>query len=212
MKNIKILASIALMSIVSIGLGQGDIDNRDKLQFGLKAGANYANVYDEKTEEFTADGKFGFVGGLFFTIPLGKYLGIQPEVLYSQKGFKGDGSLLGSNYEVTRTTSFLDVPLLIAVKPSPMLTILVGPQYSYLLKQKDEFSGPNFNSTQEQEFENDNIRDNIFGFLGGIDVNLNPLVIGARVGFDFQDNNGDGTSDTPRYKNTWLQGTLGFVF
>ena len=29
---------------------------------------------------------------------------------------------------------------------------------------------------------------------------------------DIQNNNGDGTSTTPRYKNVWFQGTLGFKF
>ncbi len=44
-----------------------------------------------------------------FSLPLGIFFGIQPEIPYSEKGFKASGSFLGSNYNATRTTSYLDV-------------------------------------------------------------------------------------------------------
>ncbi|MFZ1290564.1 MAG: hypothetical protein WAR79_10765, partial [Melioribacteraceae bacterium] len=65
---------------------------------------------------------------------------------------------------------------------------------------------------QEQEFENENIRKNTFSLLGGIDFNLENYVIGTRVGWDLYNNNGDGSSTTPRYKNVWGQITLGYRF
>jgi hypothetical protein len=191
---------------------ENNVDQRDKLQIGFKAGANFSNVYDAKGDQFKADPKFGFVGGVFLSIPIGKYLGIQPEVLFSQKGFKATGSILGSSYKFTRTTNYIDIPLLIALKPIESVTILGGPQYSYLIKQKDEFSNAILSTTQEQEFNNDNIRKNTLCILGGIDINCNPLVISARAGWDFMNNNGDGTSSTPRYKNVWYQLTLGLKF
>lgn len=181
-------------------------------QFGLKIGANYSNVYDAKGEEFTADGKAGLAAGAFLTIPIGKYLGFQPEVLFSQKGFQASGSVLGSSYSFTRTTNHLDIPLLIAVKPSKFLTLKAGPQYSYLLKQNDNFSNSFFSTELEEEFNNDNIRKNTLSLLVGGDINIDRVVIGARAGWDIQDNKGDGSSNTPRYKNVWYQGTIGFRF
>lgn len=145
-------------------------------------------------------------------IPLGSFLGIQPELLYSQKGFKATGTLLGSPYSLTRTTNYLDVPILIALKPIGLITILVGPQYSYLLSQKDVYDNSIMTVVQEQTFKNENIRKNTFGILGGVDINLGNLVIGARVGWDITNNNGDGTSTTPRYKNAYYQATLGYRF
>ncbi len=35
-------------------------------------------------------------------------------------------------------------------------------------------------------------------FIGGIDINFEYVVIGARIGWDIQNNNGDRTSSTPR--------------
>jgi hypothetical protein len=185
-------------------------DSRDKLSIGLKIGANLSNVYDSQGDQFNADSKFGLAAGAFVSIPIVKYLGIQPEILFSQKGFKGSGSILGSDYSFTHTTNYIDVPLLVAIKPISALTILAGPQYSYLVKQKYVFNSALVNIDQEKEFSNDNVRKNILCFIGGFDFNIDQIVIGARAGWDFQTNNGDGTSTTPRYKNMWYQATIGF--
>ncbi len=199
--------------MVNVGNAQEDkTDLREKLTFGVKVGANLSNVYDSKAEQFNADAKFGLATGVFVAVPIGKYLGIQPEILFSQKGFKATGTLLGSNYSMTRTTDYIDVPLLIALKPIGFLTLLAGPQYSYLLKQKDVFENSAASIEQTDEFKNDNIRKNTMCFTGGFDVNVNNLVIGARAGWDFKENNGDGTSTTPRYKNVWYQATIGYRF
>lgn len=182
------------------------------VSFGIKAGTNYSNVYDSDNDDFVADGKFGFSAGGFATIPLGKFLGIQPEILYSQKGFKSTGTYFGSTYEMTRTTDFIDVPVLLAVKPIDQVTLLFGPQFSYLLKQKDEFTGGNISSTQQQEFDNDDITKNILGLTGGADINVDNLVFGLRAGWDIKTNEGNGDSSTPRYKNMWYQATVGYRF
>lgn len=203
------------VSITSIGIAQEtttETDFRERLRFGIKAGVNNSNVYDSKGEKFTADGKFGFVGGVSLAIPIGKYLGFHPEVLFSQKGFQANGMLLGSPYTFTRTTSYLDIPLQIALKPSEFITIVAGPQYSYLIKQKDEFTSNIISSEQEEEFKNENIRKNMFGVVGGLDINLKHFVISGRVGWDVSQNNGDGTTTTPRYKNRWIQATIGYCF
>lgn len=210
MKKSTIIAAL-FISFTSIVMAQ-ERDNRENLRVGLKAGLNYSNVYDETGDSFNADAKFGLAGGIFLAIPIGKYLGIQPEVLVSQKGFQGTGMLLGSPYSFTRTTTYIDVPLQLAFKPSEFISLLAGPQYSYLIKQRDVFTNSASSLTQEQEFEQDNIRKNIFGVVGGMDINLRHVVLSSRVSWDVQNNNGDGSSYTPRYKNVWLQQTIGFAF
>lgn len=213
MKKVKqtILLIVSAMFMASFGNAQNSFnDSRKSIQVGLKIGANLSNIYDSEDENFTADSKLGLAGGAFVSIPIGTFLGIQPEFLFSQKGYKGSGSILGSKYTYSRTSNFIDVPLLLAIKPISALTILAGPQFSYLLKETYKFDSDVININNEQDFENDNIRKNLLCFVGGIDINLSQLVIGARVGFDLQNNNGDGTSTTPRYKNIWYQGTLGY--
>jgi hypothetical protein len=184
----------------------------EKLRFGTKAGLNLANVYDTEGEEFDADAKLGVVTGVFVSIPVGDVLGLQPEFLFSQKGFKARGSILGSEYTFTRTLNYLDVPLLIALRPIPEFSLVAGPQYSYLISRKDVFENSMLNIENEEEFENENIRKNTLCFLGGFDINVDYFVFGARVGLDLFNNNGDGTSTTPRYKNMWYQATIGLRF
>jgi len=182
---------------------------RDEVSFGLKIGSNYSNVYDSQGDTFTADGKFGFAAGAFLSLPLGKAIGIQPELIYSEKGFKATGAFLGSNYTATRTTTFIDVPILLAFKPISYLTVLAGPQYSFLVRQNNNFTTSLTTIDQQKIFDNDNIRKNVLGLTGGVDINISSIVISARAGWDVQNNNGDGTSTTPRFKNAWYQATIG---
>ncbi len=214
MKKISLL--VVAITAISFSITAQDetntLDTRDQLQIGAKVGLNYSNVYDAKGEEFKADPKIGYAVGAYLSIPIGTYLGVQPEVLYSQKGFKATGKILGFNYDFTRTTSYLDIPIYFAIKPSEFITILVGPQYSYLLSRKDVFATAVTTIEQEQQFENDNIRKNTLGASLGVDINVNHLVFGARANWDLQENNGEGVATTPRYKNQWLQASVGFKF
>ncbi len=186
--------------------------DRDELHFGIKAGANLSNVYDVKGQDFSADYKFGFAGGIFVAIPLGDYLGIQPEALFSQKGYESNGNVLGAAYKITHTADYIDIPILLQIKPGDFLTVLIGPQYSYLVSTKNKFESSLLTVQQQNDFDNINIRKNILGVLGGLDFNIRNAVIGARVGWDLIHNNGDGTSTSPRYRNMWYQATLGFRF
>jgi hypothetical protein len=181
-------------------------------RFGLKIGGNRSNVYDTEGQQFEASPKFGLAAGVFLSLPIGKYIGFQPEFLFSQKGFKARGTALGMPYSLTRTTNYIDVPLLFAIRPAPALTLLAGPQFSFLMSQNDVFTNSLLTSAQEQQFKNNNLRKNTLCFTGGLDVNAGNFVFGARVGWDLMQNNGDGTSTNPRYKNTWLQGTVGIRF
>src|SRR5262245_19689113 len=112
------LAFAIIASAITTGNAQ-DIrtDLRENMCIGFKLGSNYSNVYDIENEEFTDDPKFGLAIGGFLSLPLNKYIGLQPEVLYSQKGFQGKGSFLGSSYEFSRTTDYLDIPIFFAIKP-----------------------------------------------------------------------------------------------
>lgn len=187
-----------------------DNDDRDQMRFGFKAGANFSNVYDEEGEDFVADGKVGFAAGVFLSVPLGKVFGFQPELIYSQKGFKATGSVLGFDYDYKRTSTYLDIPLLVQIKPSNYFTIVAGPQFSYLLETKNEFN--NTSNTIEEDINSDNYKKNIFGFVVGADVNIDQFVISGRLGWDINKSDADGNSEAPRYKNQVVQLTLGYRF
>ncbi len=203
-----LILSISTFSLLSISIFAAE----PVISIGAKVGANLSNIYDSKSEDFQADPKLGFAGGGFISIPIGNFLGIQPELIFSQKGLRGSGRVLLSDYSFTRTTNYIDIPLLVAFKPSKFISILAGPQYSYLISQNYKFNSGSINIDQQEDFKNENIRKNTFCFTGGFDIYVNNFLFSARIGWDLKDNNGDGTSTTPRYKNTWTQATVGFRF
>lgn len=211
MKKINLLMAITFL-MLSLGFAQegAESTSRDILHFGGKIGANYSNVYSTEGESFDTESKFGLAAGVFLTIPISTILGIQPEVLFSQKGYKANGNLLGSSYEITRTSNYIDVPLMVSIKPLEELTFLAGPQYSFLLSQRNKFENSKTTIAQENEFDNENLRKNTLCFTGGIDLNIDRTVFSVRVGWDLFKNNGDGTTTTPRYKNSWTQLTVGY--
>ncbi len=105
-----VLVSLAVAVAVTNSLAQvhpaeKTIDMRNKVAFGLKVGANLSNVYDTDGDDFKADAKVGFATGAFVSIPIGTYVGIQPEILFSQKGFRATGGRAGNYYSITRTTN-----------------------------------------------------------------------------------------------------------
>lgn len=210
MKKIIFTALVGFFMVHTMSAQLLGSNTSEQLHFGLKVGANVSNIYDSQGEEYDASAKVGLAGGAFLSIPLGAYLGIQPEVLFSQKGFVATSTILGADVTMTRTTNYIDVPLFLAIKPNEMLTLLVGPQYSFLTKQNDKFTNPIADFEVNEDFETDNIRKNTLCLVGGVDFNLSNFVIGARVGMDMFNNNGDGTTTTPRYKNVWAQATVGF--
>jgi hypothetical protein len=198
--------------LVSLALVSVSLQAQDRITFGAKAGLNISNIYDSEGNTYSADAKTGFAAGGFLNIPIGGFFGIQPEMMFSQKGYQTSGSVLGLDYSTSRTSNYLDIPILLAIKPLGLVTLLVGPQYSYLLKQTTNLVTPVSNTTVVDEFTNDNIRRNTLGLVMGADVNLLQFVISGRVAWDLYDNNGDGTSTTPRYKNVNGQLTLGYRF
>lgn len=186
-----------------------DMDAREELKVGIKAGMNYSNTYSESGDDFVADGKAGFAGGVFVSIPLSKLIGIQPELMYSQKGFKSEGKIIGIPYSGKATFSYLDLPIHLQIKPTENISILAGPQFSYLLSSKYELG--NFSSTQNSDAEDDNNRATI-GVSAGVDFTVENFLISARGSWDLSKVNKDNSTSDLNYKNQVLQVTLGYRF
>jgi hypothetical protein len=205
---------VLTLSLFAAGALNAQDSNFDtwRISPGIKAGVNISNVYDERGEDFVADGKAGIMIGTFLAIPIGEFLGFQPELHFSQRGFNGTGRVNGMYYDLRRTSNFIDVPLLFALRPTPRVSLIAGPQFSYLISQRDKFSDGTSSIAITQEFDNENLRRNLACFVTGLDLNVEPMIFSFRAGMDFQSNQGDGTSATPRYKNAWVQLSLGARF
>lgn len=210
--NYLILAALFIFPVLSQQLAAQDDDDGDlrgKPGIGFKVGLNSSNLYDTKSENFENDPKLGLAVGGFLSIPLGKVLGLQPEVMYSQKGYKAVGNVLGADYDYTRKTDYIDVPLQLQIKPASFLTIVGGPQYSFLISKGTDFNSGSISVDQQNDIENNDIRKNTLGAVVGLDLNFSHMVLSGRLSWDLQHNDGDGSSTAPRYKNVVAQVTLG---
>lgn len=208
---IKIVLVTLCSAVLSTSFAQSNmLDMREQFTWGIKAGVNGSDISNAQGVEFQSSPQTGLAAGFIFSIPFSQWVGIQPELLFSQKGFQATGKILESNYDLTRTTNYLAIPLLISFKPSRMLTLITGPQYSYLLKKNDVFKDPASSIVAIQEFRNEKIRTSSLSYLGGFDMNINHVIIGTRVGWDISTNNNSISTTTPRYRNLWYQATLAY--
>lgn len=212
MKCYKLIPVLALLFCTCFAMAQNAPDNGSTVRIGIKGGLNIATVIRTNDDNSSSSPLLGFNGGAVLQLPLGQLIAIQPEVLFSQKGYKASGNVLGTDYDYRRFLNFLDIPILLRINASKAVGLVVGPQYSYLLGTHTRFKSGDATYQQDVNNDNSNIRKNIFGGVAGIDINFDRNVfIYGRYTIDFQNNNGDGTSSTPSYKNQVFQVGLGFL-
>ena len=120
-------------------------------QWGIKAGLNLAQI--ENAEYFEpGKSRLGLNGGLLVRFNVNYKFFIQPEALYSGKGFKFTGRQYnspGDFYPVTCVSSlhYLSVPVLAGFRLSERFSFLLGPEASYLIKATTSYEEGKQNNT-----------------------------------------------------------------
>jgi hypothetical protein len=98
-----------------------------QIQFGVKAGANFATLTGSASEGATT--KVDFHGGVFGNIPLISSFFLQPELVYSGQGAKATAN----QTDFTINQSYLNVPVLLQYHHGSGLFLETGPQVGFLL-------------------------------------------------------------------------------
>ena len=159
MKRLTLFAAMLLVS--TVGFSQ--------LGIGIKGGVNFANLSIDD-----ASSRTGFHFGAFGSVPLGKNIAIQPEVLFSTQGAQIDDTDVDFSY--------VNVPILLRLTFARFLNVHFGPQFGIVTKA---------------EADGDDIKDNVknadFSLAAGAGVNL-PLGLeaGARYNIGVSDINDSG--------------------
>jgi hypothetical protein len=175
MKNLsKILfLSLILSSFSLYTFGQNS-------QFGFKGGLNLSNMTVEGNDDSNL--KAGFHAGVFNKIGITESFSIQPELLYSSKGFKlnYDESAIADG-ETQFNLNYIDVPVKLVFNLSRDFEFQLGPYFSYLAGANVDTDAEvleffNIDSTDELDRENFNAFE--VGLTGGLGFTLDPLVIG----------------------------------
>lgn len=191
-----IYTTIALM-IITISLNAQDIKNKSTA--GIKGGYNLSSVSFDGSSE-TAK-LHGFHIGVYGESYIGKYLSIQPEILYSQQGYK----IIDENGTYTQKLEYINVPLMLKFYPVKSFFLEVGPQIGLSISHKETFDSGFVLYDTSEEFEPSNFDWGVnlgIGFKSDGGVSL-----GARYHIGQSD-----IYDQDKPKNRVLQIYVGFDF
>ena len=99
-----------------------------KIAIGAKAGLNVSDIVSDGID---SSPRLGIVAGVFATVPFGK-LSVQPEVLYSMKGYDAD------KLDFTVELDYIEFPVLIRYDFRPRNGhVMIGPAISRRLNAKN---------------------------------------------------------------------------
>jgi hypothetical protein len=97
------------------------------MRFGVKGGLNLANVSISPAQTgFNQTSIIAFHAGLVIDANLSESISIQPNLLFSQKGYGISGSSGGITVDGKATLNYLEVPINILYHATEALTIGAG--------------------------------------------------------------------------------------
>jgi hypothetical protein len=186
--------------ILSIGLlaGVSAAAQAQGIKYGVKAGGSLTTVTGSDVDG--AKNKFGFNGGVLANFGFNDMISIQPEVLYSMKGAKQDGS-----DDARINLNYIDVPVLLKVSTGATgLFFEAGPQVGFLASAKAKSGGISVDIKDEFKTVD-------FGYAAGVgfQVESGPNV-GLRYNGGFTNIAKDASAGTAR--NSAFQLYVGFMF
>ncbi|QIL76913.1 porin family protein [Hymenobacter sp. HDW8] len=192
--------------------GVASFSHAQGVQLGLRAGVNLANYAGEgkKTFEDFAGVELkqlvGFHGGVTLNAPLSSdgFFSLQPELLYSQKGFR----IEEDDAKQTVRHHFIDLPLLARINADGLI-FEAGPQLGYLAASKSKLEAPNANDEEDSvegynRFQIGYIAGVGYQFASGpsITVRYNGGITGVEEDAD----------DDMKARNSVFQFSLGYTF
>ena len=167
------------------------------INFGLKAGASMNKISGKSfNEEFS----FGYHGGGFVTIKLGKKIAIQPEVLFNQVNVD-TSSKFSSVYQFNNINhiklGYLSIPILLNYNVANILALQAGPQFGILIDQNKDLLKNGGDAFDKGDFS----------MVGGVQVKLSKLRLYGRYIIGL--NNISNIGDADKWKSQGVQFGLG---
>jgi Outer membrane protein beta-barrel domain len=102
-------------------------------KFGIKAGLNYANF---NNTEIQTKAITSYHAGLTAELKISDGFALQPELLYTTQGASYDNGV----QEFKNELGYIAIPVLAKIYLSKSLSLELGPQASFLLKEKNKFA------------------------------------------------------------------------
>jgi opacity protein-like surface antigen len=148
-----------------------------QFSIGARVAANLSNVATSSDDEdFDLDTKnhFGLAFGAAVEIGVSEMFAIQPEILFSQHGFRIEESFFGQTIKLTQRHSYLQIPILAKLmfgSEALGINVFVGPHVGFGIGDitlDAEFGGEK--DSESASWEDAGFKTFDFGVTGGVGV------------------------------------------
>lgn len=194
-------------ALVVLATGAAHAQGGPGASFGLKGGASLTSFTGNGTED--AKYLWGFHAGVLANFAVNDVFSVQPEVLYSMKGAKGQETIQGVTIQESIRLHYIDVPLLAHLNAGGLF-FEVGPQIGFAVAANAHAEATGYGS-QDQDIK-DQVNTVDFGYAGGLGYQLaNGPGIGLRYngGFTNVDKSNNSSSST---RNSAFQLYVTYMF
>lgn len=164
--NVSLLKTSITVAAFSLGIAasaQGPV-------FGVKGGLNYTTLagIDSQAEK----ARLGFNAGLFARTMPESIVGLQVELLYSEKGDHAsyDAFFGLVDQDVDFKLNYIELPVLASIRLADVVDLHFGGYAAYLVSAKLETSGDLGSATSE--LDRGDFKSMDFGIAGGIGFNI----------------------------------------
>jgi hypothetical protein len=218
----------SILLVVAILFGIFSI-NAQTVNFGAKAGVNFADITGDESDSF--DGRTSFHFGAVAEIPVSEKFYFQPEIIYSEQGsdYKDSETDTDGEYTFTETAEgeirlgYINIPVMAKYYVTEGLSIEAGPQVGFLISAKNEYDYTYTETSLEGDFtDTESGEDDIKDYVKGIDFGVNfgvgyklesGLNFVARYNLGLTDANDDTNYlGDSTYKNCVIQLSIGYFF
>ena len=202
MKNVCLIAVLTVFAM-SYSFAQDDQEGSSSSQgvnFGVKAGVNFASLTGDDTDDL--DGRTSFHAGGAVNIPISELFAFQPEVIYSAQGFTLSEEEEGMDIEITGKLDYINVPILADFTLAEGFSLQAGPQVGFNITK--EFEADGFSE------EIPDVESVIFDAAVGAQYRL-PLGLFFQARYVFGISNASSADDTDA-KNSVASVSAGWFF
>lgn len=192
----------AILSLLFLLTVSTHTNAQQSLQVGLKAGGNFMKIGGN-----SLDGKSypGFSAGAYGKLNFSSKWSLQPELVWNQTIAMTSEAFNtiypgGVSFQQVNL-NYIAIPVLLSFKPVPELSLLLGPQYGYLVSQTTGLlQGP---GQQNKDAFNKNDISIVFGGQ----LNLNKFILGIRYSAGL---NNISFSTTETWRQYGVQAYIGY--
>ncbi len=185
-------------------------------QYGVKAGLNLSNMTVDDSNDRNL--RTGFHAGVFGRLGISEFFSLQPELLYTTKGFTNNYDIAIAQSDVDFNLNYIEIPVNLVYHLSEDFAFQLGPYIGYLAGVNVETNNEvleffDFDTTSD--IDRDNFKTFDFGVTAGLDFTVEQFLFGFKYNLGLTSvakDNIPGELLGDEAKNTVIQIYAGILF